>query len=138
MTDPRSAGDAVNCFVCGPANPIGLKMQFSLDNGVCTGHFTPQDHHCGFDGVTHGGIVFAVLDDVTANWLFLQGKRGYTARCDVRYRQPLPTGTAVRAEARLVSSRRNLYVLDGQLLRKDNDALVAQCTARFMVTGESQ
>ena len=135
MSNAGSAGDAVNCFVCGPANPIGLKMQFSLDAGVCIGHFTPADHHCGFDGVTHGGIVFAILDDVTANWLYLQGKRGVTARCDVRYREQLPTGTAVRAEARLVSSKRNLYVLDGRLLRQDNEALIAECQARFMVTG---
>ncbi len=128
--------DAAHCFVCGPQNPIGLKIRFRLENGLCIGDFTPQAQHCGFDGVTHGGILFSVLDDVTANWLFLQGMRGYTARCDVRYRQPLPIGVAVRAEAQLVQSKRNLYMLDGRLIRTDNNELVAQCAARFMVTNK--
>lgn len=132
-----SPSEASHCFVCGPDNPIGLQISFRLQDGVCSGEFTPQAHHCGFEGVTHGGIIFSVLDDVTANWLYLQGMRGVTARCDVRYRQQLPIGTAVRAEARLVESKRNLFVLDGRLSRNDDASLVAQCNARFMVTGDA-
>ena len=28
----------------------------------------------GFQDTTHGGIIFSLLDDVMANWLFLKGK----------------------------------------------------------------
>jgi hypothetical protein len=32
--------------------------------------------------MTHGGLIYSALDDVMANWLFLQGARGHTAKCD--------------------------------------------------------
>ena len=63
--------DGNHCFVCGPANPIGLAVTFRLDGDVCRAEFTPQPQHSGYDRVTHGGIVFSLLDDVMANWIYV-------------------------------------------------------------------
>lgn len=93
MSETERRSDANRCFVCGPSNPIGLKIRFHLDDDVCRGEFTPGEDHVGYDDVTHGGILYSALDDVMANWIFLRGARGYTARCEVRYRAPLPVGT---------------------------------------------
>ena len=70
--------DANHCFVCGPNNPIGLKLIFSLDGDECVSEFTPDAVHCGYEGVTHGGIIFSTLDDVMANWLYLRGHKAVT------------------------------------------------------------
>lgn len=129
-----SRPDAPRCFVCGPDNPIGLGIRFRLDGEVCRGEFTPDDNHCGFDGQTHGGIIFSALDDVMANWLFLRGARGHTARCEMRYRQPLPTGTEVLLEGRLTKLRSKLAQLEGRVLRADDGSLIAECHASFMIT----
>ena len=40
--------DANHCFVCGPNNPIGLKLTFSLDGDQCVSEFTPDAVHCGY------------------------------------------------------------------------------------------
>ncbi len=129
----RGRPDANNCFVCGPHNPVGLRIGFRLDDAqVCHGTFTPSTNHQGFDGVTHGGIVFSALDDVMANWLFLQGIRGYTARCEVRYRAPLPTDTTVALEGRCLRQKGRVVVLEGKALRADDGALVAQAQATFV------
>ena len=40
-------------------------------------------------------IVFGLLDDVMANWLWLQGLQCFTARADIRYRSELAVGTLV-------------------------------------------
>lgn len=128
-----SRADAPRCFVCGPDNPIGLGIRFRLDDEFCRGEFTPGDNHCGFDGQTHGGILYSALDDVMANWLFLRGARGHTARCEMRYRQPLPTGTEVHLEARLTKLRGKLAQLEGRAVRADDGSLVAQCNASFMI-----
>ena len=93
-------GRANNCFVCGIDNPIGLKVEFSLLDDVCIGSFTPQMQHAGYDNLTHGGILFSLLDDVMANWAWLQGKKCFTAKADIRYRQELPIGTEVLLEGR--------------------------------------
>lgn len=60
------AGAANHCFVCGQSNPMGLHVHFALVNEVCVARFTPGPMHVGYAGLTHGGIVFSLLDDVMA------------------------------------------------------------------------
>jgi len=124
--------DANHCFVCGPANPIGLRLSFDLDGEVCRSEFTPEEHHCGYDGVTHGGIIFSALDDVMANWLFLKGIRAYTAKCDIRYKGTLPVGTTVLLEGFCIKEKSRLAVLQGKMKRKDTGEIVAETEASFM------
>lgn len=130
MSEIRS--DANHCFVCGPSNPIGLHLEFRLEDDVCLSEFTPAEHHCGYNGVTHGGIIFSALDDVMANWLYLQGRPAYTAKCDIRYKSNLPTGVPVTLEGRCLKTRRRLVVMQGRMIRDDNGETVAECEASFM------
>jgi acyl-coenzyme A thioesterase PaaI-like protein len=124
---------ANRCFVCGPLNPIGLKLRFRMDGDVCRADFTPCETHMGYEGVTHGGIIFSLLDDVMANWLWLQGERCFTARADIRYRAQLPIGTPVRLEGRLVKRKGRLVQLSGCVIRCDGEAVVAEATGSFML-----
>ena len=101
---PRTQ-DANHCFVCGPGNPIGLGVRFRLVDDLCLGEFTPDERHSGFRAVTHGGIVFSLLDDVMANWLWLRDLAAFTAKADVRYRAELPVGTAVYLEGRCLARK---------------------------------
>jgi acyl-coenzyme A thioesterase PaaI-like protein len=123
---------ANRCFVCGPGNPIGLRLTFRLEGELCRAEFTPQAAHMGYDGVTHGGIIFSLLDDVMANWLWLNGERCFTARADIRYRAPLPIGTTVCVEGHMVKRRGRLVQLAGRVLRIDSDAVVAEAAGSFM------
>ena len=134
MTAERTTSSEANrCFVCGPSNPIGLHVTFRLDGQLCRAEFTPGPHLEGYPGMTHGGILYSALDDVMANWLHLRGIRGHTARCEVRYREPLPIGTPVRLEGWMTRRRGRLVLLAGRAVRCDNGAVVAESTASFMV-----
>lgn len=130
MYDLRN--EANRCFVCGPGNSNGLKLVFRIENDICLAEFTPDDLHCGWDGVTHGGIIFSVLDDVMANWIFMKGIRAYTAKCDIRYKGQLPTGTTVRLEGHCTKQRGRLIVMEGKMIRTDTEELVAETLASFM------
>ena len=121
------------CFVCGPGNPIGLKLEFRLDDDVCRSEFTPAEVHAGYPDVTHGGIIFSLLDDVMANWLWLQGIQCMTARADIRYRGELRIGTAVRLEGRCLKRKGRLALMEGRVIREKGDELVAEATANFMI-----
>ena len=133
MTQADYRADAQNCFVCGPKNPIGLKIPFELDGLRCVGQFTAAPEHVGFDGVTHGGIVFSVLDDLMANWIFLQGGKGFTAKCDIRYREPLPVGVTVNLSCEVEQIKRRLVQLSSKATRIDTGNVVAEANASFMV-----
>ena len=121
-----------NCFVCGSTNPIGLKVKFSLVDGVCIALFTPQAQHAGYESVTHGGILFSLLDDVMANWVWLQGEKCFTAKADIRYRAELPIGQEVRLEGRCLKRKGRLAQMEGKIIRTDNQFVVAQASASFM------
>jgi acyl-coenzyme A thioesterase PaaI-like protein len=128
--------DSNGCFVCGPGNPIGLKLRFRLDGDVCRAEFTPDERHAGYRNVTHGGIVFSVLDDVMANWLWLSGIQCFTGKAEIRYRDQLPIGTPVRLEGRCLRRKGRLAVMEGRVIREDTDQVVAEATASFMTRPE--
>jgi acyl-coenzyme A thioesterase PaaI-like protein len=132
--DPAAAlrSGANRCFVCGTGNPIGLNVRFELDGDVCRGTFTPGPEHVGYDRVTHGGILFSLLDDVMANWLWLQGVQCFTAKADIRYRAQLPVGTTVRLEGRCEKRKGRLAQMTGRILREDDGSVVAEATGAFM------
>lgn len=120
------------CFVCGPGNPIGLKLTFRMDGDVCRSEFTSDQRHAGYRDVTHGGIVFSLLDDVMANWLWLQGVQCFTAKADIRYRAQLPIGVPVALEGRCLKRKGRLALMEGKVLRQDDGSIVAEATGSFM------
>jgi acyl-coenzyme A thioesterase PaaI-like protein len=137
LSEQRIRSDANRCFVCGPGNPRGLQLLFHIDQAdVCRSEFTPGPDHVGYDTMTHGGILYSALDDVMANWLFLKGSRAHTARCEVRYRQPLPTGTTVLLEGRLLRRKGKVAFMQGRALKADDLSLVAEADASFMIVSE--
>ena len=121
------------CFACGQDNPIGLKIRFDFDGEVCTGRFTPNENHVGFQDTIHGGIIYTALDDVTANIMYQQGRKAHTARCEVRYRQAARVGEELTLKGWIENERRRLVILKGEVRRASDDVLVADCESSFML-----
>jgi acyl-coenzyme A thioesterase PaaI-like protein len=70
-----------------------------------------------------------------ANWLYLRGERCFTARAEVRYRQPLPVGTPVRLEGRLLRRKGRVVLIEGKVFRQDNNTIVVEATGSYMLDG---
>ena len=120
------------CFACGQDNPIGLRIQFTMENDRCTGRFTADENHVGYENTVHGGIIYAALDDVMANVLYLQDIKAHTAKCEIRYRKALEVGVPVMLTGWIEHRRRRLVVLKGEARRLD-DTLIADAEASFML-----
>jgi acyl-coenzyme A thioesterase PaaI-like protein len=133
MTNNTNIEAAPMCFACGPDNPIGLKINFAVEDGVCSGRFTPNQNHVGFSDTVHGGIVFSALDDVMANLLYLQNIKAYTAKCEIRYRKALRVGQEIVLTSVIESERRRLITLKGEARLAETDELVADTSASFML-----
>ncbi len=121
------------CFACGKENPIGLRIEFSYDGEFCTGEFTGDENHVGWADTIHGGIIYSALDDVTANVLWLSDRRAHTAKCEIRYRQPLMVGETVELKGWVDKEKGRLVILRGEARRKTDGVVVADCEASFMV-----
>ena len=125
---------ANRCFVCGPGNNIGLKVRFRLDEeNVCHAEWTSSNEYMGYEGVTHGGILFCLLDDVMANLLFLRGEVCVTAKADVRFHEPLGINETIRLRGQLVKRRGKLAIIEGSAIRASDQTLIASSTAHFVV-----
>ena len=124
--------DANHCFVCGPNNAIGLKLSFNLEGEICKSEFIPEKEHCGYDNVTHGGIIYSVLDDVMANWLVLKEVKAFTAACEIRYKCPLTIGTKVLLEGKCITDKGRLAIMEGKMFREDTHQVVAETEGKFM------
>ncbi|MFW6093284.1 MAG: PaaI family thioesterase [Pseudomonadota bacterium] len=136
--ESRNAADSDSnrCFVCGPGNTSGLGVHFDFEGETCVGNFTPGEAHAGYGSLTHGGIVFSLLDDVMANWLWLQGTKCFTARADVRYRAHLPLGTPVRLEGECRRRKGRLALMEGRVIRRDTEEVVAEASGAFMISNQ--
>jgi uncharacterized protein (TIGR00369 family) len=122
------------CFVCSPHNPHGLQVVFEGDGETVYALFTPSNHHQGWQGVVHGGILAALLDEAMAYALFHTGWGGVTARMNLRYRAPAHAGDALRVESRVVRNSARVADLEGRILR--GDTVIVESEARFMKLGE--
>ncbi|HEX5221501.1 MAG TPA: PaaI family thioesterase [Verrucomicrobiae bacterium] len=96
-----------SCFVCGDANPLGLKLRFETDGRVVRTVFRPCAEHVGFKGVVHGGITATVLDEVMV-WACAVATRrfAYCAELNVRYLQPLSPEVEMIVTGELVENRK--------------------------------
>lgn len=103
------------CFGCGRANPVGLKLEFAWQGDVLHAEFTPREEHQGYPGMTHGGIIATLLDEIMANALFQQGILVVTAEMTVRYIHKVPTGRKVHLYSRVVRRHKRLYEVEGWL-----------------------
>ena len=114
-----------------------MRFRLEEDDGaqVCRAEFTPGPTHVGYSDMLHGGILYSLLDDVMANWSFLQGFRAHTARCEVRYRDAVPIGVGLKLEGRLLRRRGRMMEMEGRAVREDNSVLAATAQARFMAAG---
>ena len=107
-----------HCFVCGLNNPYGLRLTF-FDNGDdqvwC--EYTIPDHYQGFPGLAHGGVVAAIMDEVCGRTALIADPSNLmmTAKMEVKYRIPVPTGQQLQITGRMTRSRGRLAWARGQL-----------------------
>lgn len=122
QADP-SMRDGTGCFACGPSNPIGLRLRFSRNGDTVRAEFTAGRHFQGYDGVLHGGIVAAALDDAMAQLFHMKGQESLTARLEIRFRREAPVGEPLVVTAWLTGGRARLFTAEAALSLPDGTRL---------------
>jgi uncharacterized protein (TIGR00369 family) len=96
----KKQANSRHCFVCGINNDNGLKIFFyDEEPGKVTARVTVPRHFQGYPGIVHGGVIAAMLDEVsgrtvmsgddTMRWMV-------TASLSIRYRKPVPVGKPLK------------------------------------------
>jgi uncharacterized protein (TIGR00369 family) len=114
-----------NCFVCGPDNPDGMRLQFVLDEGrqtfVC--HFRLTDRYTGPPGHCHGGIIASILDDAMGKVNKLHHVVALTREMTVEYLKPVPLHTPLRVEGREISKKGRTHINTAEILNEKGEVL---------------
>jgi uncharacterized protein (TIGR00369 family) len=113
------------CFGCGKNNPIGLKLEFDLDeeNLVVEGRFTPKAEHAGFTGIMHGGLVTTLLDEAMVKLIWDVGISAVTASLEVRMVRPVLVCRELTIRARVDSQRGRLIYTSAEVEDADGNVL---------------
>jgi len=125
--------DDQKCFVCGNRSDIGLKAKFICDtqNNTAYTRLVIDEKYQGWQGIIHGGIVAALLDEVSFYACSGISLKMVTAELNIRYKKPLTAGSEVLVSAKMVDRKRNILSVEARL--ESGDTLIALASAKMFI-----
>lgn len=126
------------CFACGQKNPIGLKLKPVYDGEKVRAEFTAGEFYQGWHDAIHGGILYTLLDEITAYAILCCGVDfGVTAKSEVRFKKVAPINEPIQVSGWVTKLTRRLVETKGVLALKD-DSVIAETDSLFYVWRRSQ
>ena len=121
--------------MCGVENPIGLKLKiYETEEGSIETNYTAPEHFQGYPGVLHGGIVAAILDEISGRALMGNSSTPrfmVTGKLEVKYRKRVPVGEPLRiigkagkSKGKIAEGWAGIYNSSGELLAEATALLI--------------
>ncbi len=125
--------DDQNCFVCGSKSEIGLQAKFVCDhvNNSAYTQLVIAEKYQGWQGIIHGGIIGAFLDEVSFYACSGISMKMVTAELNIRYKKPLTAGSEVLVSAKMIERKRNILSVEAKL--ESNGVVIALANAKMFV-----
>jgi len=96
------------CFVCGPKNTEGLRLDWRVEGYEMSTYYTAENKYQGWSGVLHGGIVATLLDEAMTRLVCAVFWPAATAEMTVRYLKPAPVGGNLYIKGEIVKETKRL------------------------------
>ena len=139
------------CFICGLENPVGLHLHiYETEPGVVESTYMAPDHFQGYPGVLHGGIVGALIDEISGRALMgsdpMNPRFMFTAKLEVKYRKNVPirrqlriVGKALKTKSRSAEAWAGIYDAEtGELLAEGTTLLMNVPPEQFDISRLSE
>lgn len=110
-------------------------VQMSIIDKQVTAKIMFHDHHEGPPGHAHGGSIATVMDELMGGAAFAAGYMALAAHLELDYRKPVPLHTPLIATTDVVKEGNRSIGVKGQLMREDNQQLLAESSAVFVHIG---
>lgn len=122
------------CFVCGKGNPKGLQVSFSLarDGRSLRGTFTPRREHEGWQGIVHGGIISALMDEAMVKLSAMLGMPAVSAEIAVRFKAPAAAGDELIVTASI--GRETRRIVEARATVERGHVVIGEATGKLMRT----
>ncbi len=128
----RELKDNDRCFVCGKTNPYGLSVDFEInaEERSLRALFTPTDIHQGYEGIVHGGILSALLDEAMAKLAFSLGIPAVTAEMTVKFKAPAAPGEQLLISGKLAQETKKLILAEATI--EKGTIMIAEATGKLL------
>jgi uncharacterized protein (TIGR00369 family) len=121
-----------HCYVCDLNNPVGLRVAFRLEGRKAMGRFVPQREHQGFKGITHGGVLSALLDAAMNRILLFHSIKAKTAKLQVYFTKEAKIGEPLTVLGEVVRVKKMFALTRGEVRDSQNNT-IARGEAIFIV-----
>ncbi len=134
MTYPLKQPNSKMCFICGLENPVGLHLHiYETEPGVIETKYIAPDHFQGYPGVLHGGIVAAILDEVSGRAHMgsdpMEPRFMFTGKLEIKYRKNVPIGKLLKIIGKAGKTRSKLVESWAGIYDTETDELLAEANA---------
>lgn len=123
------------CYACGLANPIGLRLDgfHRLSDTEVGATFQPRPEHRGTEGSMHGGVIAASLDEICA-WtaVLAADTMAVTVKLELRFRKPVNVSDEYQLVGKLQDRSGNRLRIEGELW--NGPELLADAKGVFLAT----
>ncbi len=120
------------CVVRGHENPNGLRIRYAREgDGTITAEWRPTPGWQGFEGIVHGGIISAVLDEAMSKAVAARNYEALTGELRVRFRRHVAPGERLRIRGWVVERVKRLVRAEATLTAADGSER-AHAWARFL------
>lgn len=131
------------CFICGMQNPVGLHLHiYQTDDSTVEATYTAPEHFQGYPGVLHGGIVSAILDELSGRAHMGSDPAAprfmFTARLEIKYRRNVPIGKPLRIIGRAGRNRGKAAEAWAGIYDAETNELLAEGNALHVNVPEDQ
>jgi len=128
---PTRQPNSRNCFICGMENPVGLHLHiFETAPGEVESTYIAPEHFQGYPGVLHGGIVAALLDEISGRAHMgsdpLDPRFLFTAKLEAKYRKNVPIGRPLKIIGKAGKSRAKSAEAWAGIYDAETDELLAE------------
>ena len=115
--------DDGHCFVCGPRNTEGLKVDWFIDGKETFAEFVADKRYQGWKGVVHGGVLAALLDEAMTRLIWKIYGAAVTAEMTVRYLSPAKVGEKLKIYGKIKDDTRRVIKAEAYISREDGTFL---------------
>ena len=124
--------DNQRCYVCGNDNPAGLHAVFETDRSTrtITGRFLPRPEHEGWEGIVHGGIISALLDEAMVKLAAHLGIKAVSAEITVKFKAPAASGCELVVRGHIVKEANRL--IESEATVEQGPVIVAEAKGKLL------
>ncbi len=112
------------CFGCSQENPKGLQLTFRYEGDTTYTEFYADSNHQSYDGVFHGGLIMAIMDELIGNHLLAKNHKTVTGRISARFKRTVPIGERILFGCQIEKQRGNLFVVKAWTELENGDRAV--------------